>query len=125
MRNLTLECLEMKYEQDPDKPFDMSNPGKNVAEVAKNLGVAQSSLYRAIKKANYTVEVFNSDKVVRQIVCTFVSLDGAKKAWLMIEQLRRVLLNQIAKTEKITQTKDAEIDRLLTIIATSDLKGIL
>ena len=115
----------MKYEQDPDKPFDLNNPGENVAEVAKNLGVAQSSLYRAIQKCNYTIEVFNRDKEVRQIVCTFVSLDGAKKAWLMINDLKRMGRNQLIKSEKKAAEQAAEISRLNGLLIERNLGDYL
>lgn len=115
----------MKCVQKPDQPFDMLNPGKNVAEVAKNLGVAQSSLYRAIKQANYTVEIFNRDKVVRQIVCTFVSLDGAKKAWVIIEDLKRKVYHQREQKEKAAAKHVAEIDYLQGLLTEQNLGDYL
>ena len=93
----------MKYEQDKDHPLNLQHPGKNVAEVAKNLQVSPATLYRALKKLGYETSVFDRDVTVRRIVCSYLSFDGTKKTYLRIDELDRYIKYQKTIIEKQEQ----------------------
>ncbi len=87
----------------PERKIDLQDVGENVKDVAAQLGITQATLYRAIKKLNYTYDVFNSDGYVRRVLCVYLSADGAKQAMEALRKstiYRRILEAKIEKLER-------------------------
>ena len=91
----------MKHRQSPGHRLDLQKIGKNIEEVAMQLEVTQTTLYRAIKKLNYTYDVFNSDEYVRRVLCVYLSEDGAKQ-----------IVDFAGRAVKMIRRKDIEIETL-------------
>lgn len=115
----------MKHEQSKGHKLNLQKIGETVSEVAMDLEITEATLYRAIKRLNYTPDVFIKDKYVRRVLCVYLSADGAKKAVDAIRQFGILRDKLKAEIETVTQVKDAEINRLQTLLASITLKDVL